>query len=214
MSAGNVVLLHGIWMRARVTDVLAQRLRACCFDVTQVDYPSVRGTETEMLARLDAAVEEAGAPVSIVGHSLGGLIAAHYVQRGERPIKRLVCLGSPLVGSELAQRLQRWKLGGATLGGAEAVLVKGLERWNSPVPMGVIAGRIRIGLSMILGPLPRPNDGTVAVRETLLPGITEHRVIAASHTSLLFSAEAARLTIDFLRHGRFCDAVAPTAGKP
>ncbi len=213
MRASSVIVLHGIWMRARVTHLLAQRLRASCFEVTQVDYPSVRGTQAEMLARLDAAVEKAVAPVFIVGHSLGGVLAAHYVQRGNRAIERLVCLGSPLVGSELAQRLKRWKLG-ATLGGAEDVLVNGLQRWDSPVPVGVIAGRIRVGLSMILGPLPRPNDGTVAVRETELPGVTEHRVIAASHTSLLFSAAAAQLTINFLRHGRFDEPATLTAKSP
>ncbi len=190
-------------MRARVTDALAQRLRGSGFEVAQIDYPSVRGTMTEMLQRLDSAVADAQAPVSIVGHSLGGLIAAHYVLGTQRPIARLVCLGSPLVGSELAQRLQRWKLGKATLGGAEKALVEGLTHWASSVPLGSVAGRIRFGLSLLLGPLPRPNDGTVAVRETELPGISDHRIVAASHTSLLFSAKVAELVRQFLLHARF-----------
>jgi pimeloyl-ACP methyl ester carboxylesterase len=201
--SGTVVVLHGIWMRARVTDVLARRLRNADFEVLQIDYPSVRSRFVDMLDRLDNALSRTTAPASIVGHSLGGLVAAHYVRQATRPVKRLVCLGSPLTGSLLAQRLKRWHLARAALGGAEQALVEGLHNWDSPVPMGVIAGRISVGLSWVLGPLPRPNDGTVAVAETELAGIADHRVIAASHTSLLFNAEAAALTERFLRDGHF-----------
>ena len=58
----------------------------------------------------------------------------------------------------------------------------------------MVAGEVSFGLSMLLGRLPRPNDGTVAVAETRLPGITDHVSVRASHTGLLFSERAAALT--------------------
>ena len=51
--------------------------------------------------------------------------------------------------------------------------------------------------------LRAPHDGTVSVEETILPGITDHRTVATSHTGLLFSHEVADLTAGFLRAGRF-----------
>ena len=49
----------------------------------------------------------------------------------------------------------------------------------------------------------------MAVAETRLPGITDHCVVAASHSGLLFSSEAAAQTVAFLRHGRFERQAAP-----
>jgi hypothetical protein len=41
------------------------------------------------------------------------------------------------------------------------------------------------------------------VAETELPGLTDHCVVPATHTGLLFSAEAAGKAIAFLRGARF-----------
>ena len=54
-----------------------------------------------------------------------------------------------------------------------------------------------------MGTLNSPHDGTVAVEETRLPGIADHRTITTSHSGLLFSSEVADLTASFLRGGRF-----------
>jgi hypothetical protein len=43
----------------------------------------------------------------------------------------------------------------------------------------------------------------VAVDETRLPGVVDHRVVETSHTGLLFTPEVARLVAGFLREGRF-----------
>ena len=84
-----------------------------------------------------------------------------------------------------------------------------LEAWvypTAPSPFGVIAGRVPVGMALLLGGLSGDNDGTVAVEETRLPGIRDHAVIAATHTGLPFSDEAIAMTARFLRHGRFGDA--------
>ena len=67
----------------------------------------------------------------------------------------------------------------------------------------MIAGRMPIGLGAMLGHFAGEHDGTVAVEETRLPGLTGHCVVEANHTGLLFSAEVAQRTARFLRAGPF-----------
>jgi hypothetical protein len=69
--------------------------------------------------------------------------------------------------------------------------------------VGVIAGTLAVGLGVVIENLPQPNDGTVAVDETRLPGIKDHLELPVSHTGLLVSATVASQTAYFLRHGAF-----------
>jgi hypothetical protein len=55
----------------------------------------------------------------------------------------------------------------------------------------------------LLGPLPGPNDGTVLVRETDLPGATDQLRLRVSHSGMPFSPTVARQVAAFLRDGRF-----------
>jgi hypothetical protein len=59
------------------------------------------------------------------------------------------------------------------------------------------------GLGALFAGFSGEHDGTVAVAETRLPGLTDHVVVAASHSGLLFSAAAAQQAIAFLRDGSF-----------
>lgn len=202
----SVILLHGIWMRAGVTARLDARLSAAGFRVARFDYASLRSPQREHHQRLDALIAGFDGTVHLVGHSLGGVVAVDYLQRGNAHsarVERAVCLGSPLLGSTLARRLQRVRLDALGLGHAREVLLDGLAPWSGPQQIGVIAGEVSFGLSLLLGRLPRPNDGTVAVAETRLAGITDHATVRASHTALLFSERAAALTVRFLREGSF-----------
>ncbi len=192
-------------MRRGVTSRLAQRLRAAGYAVLAPDYASIRAPFEQHHAVIDAAIAGADGPLHFVGHSLGGVLALDYLRHrpGRLPDARVVCLGSPLLGSALARRLAAARLDRLGMGHAREILLTGQDRWDGPQAVGVIAGELSFGLSLILGRLPKPNDGTVAVAETRLPGISDHVVVRASHTALLFSAAAAELTVRFLREGRF-----------
>jgi hypothetical protein len=116
---------------------------------------------------------------------------------------RVVCLGSPLRGSAVARGIAGVPGGAIIIGKHLDILRTGLERWDGRQEVGSISGRLPIGLGFAIGALSSPHDGTVSVAETELPGLTDHCVVPATHTGLLFSAEAAEQAIAFLRHGRF-----------
>jgi hypothetical protein len=116
-----------------------------------------------------------------------------------------VLLGSPLGGSRAAQGLARWPLGAAILGrNIEAEVLKPQSReWAGRRDLGIIAGDLSLGFGRLVADLGGPNDGTVTVAETQLPGATDHIILPISHTGMLFSAQVAHQAAQFLAHGRF-----------
>lgn len=203
----HVILLHGLWMRGFALSMLHRRLIEAGFRVHRFDYLSVAATQQRILDRLHARMGELVAEadtVHLVGHSLGGLLALRACLADGLPPGRIVCLGSPLRGSAAARGFAAWGKGGEVLlGHNRELLEQGFERWDGPREVGVVAGRIPLGLGAMLGHFAGEHDGTVAVEETRLAGLTAHRVVEANHIGLLFSQEVAQLVAEFLRHGRF-----------
>lgn len=201
----HVILLHGLWMRGLVMSSLARRLRDADYSVDVLDYPSVAGGPQQGAERLIAALRAAKSPrVHLVGHSLGGMVALHALQSmTDAPAGNVVCLGSPLRGSSAAQKFAHWPVGSWLLGRSSAALCQGIECWDNSRPLGVIAGSLPMGFGFVIGGLEAPHDGTVSVAETQIEGLSDHCVVAATHTGLVFSAEAAKQTVAFLSSGRF-----------
>lgn len=212
----HVILLHGLWMRGFALAMLHRRMMEEGFRVHRFDYLSVANTQERILERLHERISELGeqaAAVHLVGHSLGGLLALQVCHAEHAlPGGRVVCLGSPLMGSAAARGFSGLgRSGEALLGHNRELLEKGFERWEGPREVGMIAGRSPIGLGAVLAHIEGEHDGTVAVAETHLPGLADHCVVDTSHTGLLFSTDVARLTARFLREGNFADA-APAVG--
>ncbi len=205
--AGNdrVILLHGLWMRAFTLAALRRRLEQAGFSVEHFDYQSVfRGADITIEHLLQRVRVATAGKTHLVGHSLGGLIALQALQREpDLSSGRVVCLGSPLRGSAVARGIASLPGGALVIGRNLEVLRDGLRSWEGRQQVGSIAGRLPIGLGFAIGALASPHDGTVSVDETRLPGLTDHCVVPATHTGLLFSAEAAEQTIAFLRHASF-----------
>lgn len=203
----SVVTVHGLWMRGASMAVLRRRLEPHGFHVADFTYPSV----TESLTRNAAALASfvAGVPgdtVHLVGHSLGGALICAMLESGVPDrIGRVVCLGSPLKGSRTAARLARWPGGRRLIGRclADVHARGGFSACQVGVEVGSIAGRIPLGVGRLLGPFPEPNDGTVAVAETMIAGLADHLVLPVSHVALLWSSAVASQTEHFLLHGRF-----------
>ncbi len=198
----SVLLLHGIWNARAWVGPLAWRLRARGFRVDTFGYSSVFGGPDVAVPQLLKRLQGSG-PVSLVGHSLGGLVALEALrQQPDLPVSRVVCLGSPLRGSGTARSLadHGWAM---ALGRSGELLLDGLPAWEGRAQVGLIAGSVPHGLGSLLGAIGAASDGTVALDETRLPGLADHCVVAASHSGLVFSLEAARQTAAFLRDGRF-----------
>ena len=177
-----------------------------------IEYASVlRGPQLSVERVVEKVRGLGGAQVHFVGHSLGGLIALQALRAAPNlPPGRVVCLGSPLRGSSAARGLTRMAGGSWLMGKSADLLHEGLQAWDGARPVGVIAGRTPRGLGRLLGSLAAPNDGTVSVEETQLPGIADHLVLASTHSGLVFSGEVAQQTVNFLRDGRFAHGVSPS----
>lgn len=199
---GRVLLLHGIWNARSWLAPLARRLVRAGLQVEVFGYPSVFGGPQ---VAIDGLIERlrTAPPTNLLGHSLGGLVALEALRRQPGlPVPRLVCLGSPLCGSATATALaeRRWE---TLLGRSAALLRQGCAPWDGATEVGMVAGNVPHGVGRWLARLEGESDGTVAVAETRLPGLADHCVVAASHSGLVFSAEAAEQAAAFLRYGRF-----------
>ncbi len=199
----RVLLLHGIWNAKAWLAPLARRLRAEGFEVEVFGYSSVLGGPDIAVPQLLARLRE-NESVMMLGHSLGGLIALEALQREpDLPVSRVVCLGTPLRGSGAARGLAGRRWAAPALGRSAGMLQAGFECWEGKVPVGMVAGNVAHGLGRHFTRFDGESDGTVAVEETRLPGLSDHCVVSASHSGLVFSAEAARQAAHFLREGRF-----------
>jgi pimeloyl-ACP methyl ester carboxylesterase len=202
-----VVVAHGLWAPGVETALLRRRLRSAGFRPSLFRFSTVRADLAQNVERFARfAADVAGDRVHFVGYSLGGIVTlAMLAQHPHARIGRIVCLGSPLVGSRTASRVSRNTLGRRVVGRSllEHNQSGGIKRWDRPVELGVIAGSRNFGAGHLIGALPGTNDGMVAVDETRIAGTADHLTLPVSHMQMLFDAELARQTIEFLRHGRF-----------
>ena len=178
-----------------------------------IDYPSRRATLETLAENIHPAIElfvsGLGGPVHFVGHSMGGLLARVYLAR-HRPerLGRVVLLGTPNGGSEIADRLKNISAYRAFFGPAGQQL--GTQRDSAiaalfpPVdyPVGIVAGDRSID-PLASAFLPKPHDGRVSVANTRLDGMADHVVIATAHPWLMRNSVAIEQTIAFLRDGKF-----------
>lgn len=186
--------------------LLRERLERAGFAPAVFRYPSTQAALAAVVTALAAKIRSLGDTVHLVGHSLGGLVVLETLERaGGLPQGRVVLLGSPVRGSRAASAVAAWSFGPQLLGPlAVAELARPRARqWRQSRQIGLIAGTRSIGIGQWLADLPSPNDGTVAVEETRLPGATAHRMHDVSHTGMLFSEAVAAATARFLDNGHF-----------
>lgn len=203
-----MVLIHGLWLSGFILVLLARRLRRLGFSVHLFSYPSVRADLRVNAARLARFLDTLDADiVHLVGHSLGGiLIRALFHYSPPRQPGRIVTLGTPHGGSQVAKHLSQYAFWRWVMGKGMANLLDGLPQgWPLPArEIGAISGNRSIGFGRILyRPLATPNDGLVSVEESSLTGARDYIVLPASHTGMLFSRAVARQVNAFLQVGHF-----------
>jgi pimeloyl-ACP methyl ester carboxylesterase len=197
-----VVLLHGLWMRGLSMRWHAAKLAAAGFATECFDYASIFSEPASAAPRLAELLSRG--ETHVVAHSLGGLLVLDTLQqRPGLPVRRLVCLGTPLCGSGVARDIGLRPWAPLTLGRSAALLQRGCRVLPPGIEVGMVAGDRPMGLGQWLGRVEGRHDGTVAVAETRPEGLRDHVVVRASHSGLLFSREAARQVAHFLDQGRF-----------
>ena len=209
VANGRVLLLHGLVRSSGSLAKLERAIAAKGFETLNFTYPS-RRFPLEQLADIvfqSAAgfIERNDGPLHIVTHSMGGLVARALIAQ-HRPacLGRVVMLGPPNQGSEIADLLDGTRLYRWAFGPAGAQLTTRRNAHPSPVDfaLGVIAAdRPFDPLSWLI--IPGPNDGKVAVARTRIDGMADHVTLHATHTLMVRNKAVIRETIHFLRHGCF-----------
>jgi triacylglycerol lipase len=145
----------------------------------------------EVAARLAETIEHSVAKdtkVSLVGHSLGGLVARWYVCElgGAGRVDRIVTIATPHAGTRAARYAPAPIRGALAVGGAH------LERLRQKASNGAL-----LPLTAIIA----EGDQLVVPIESAgdVPGAVVHRVPGVGHNESLFSPVVHALVVDALR---------------
>lgn len=209
MQGRGVILIHGITRSSKSMKALAKAIEAEGFTPIPFDYPSTQvpvPESAEYLHRMICSLEGLDR-IDFVVHSMGGLVVRSYLAGHDDPrLGRLMMLGVPNRGAEMADLLKRNFLFRAVLGPAGQQLVSHPEGLISGLPIprlefAVIAGAR--GTPEGWNPLiPGDDDGTVTVASTRLPGAVDFLTVPALHTFMLSNSAAVEASVRFLTTGR------------
>lgn len=212
-----VVLLHGIGHTMWNMALMERRLRREGYKTLNLSYPS-RKLHIEALSlwlgeRLELqGVWAQGKTVHFVTHSMGGLVTQHYLEANKSGIPqgrlgRVVMLGPPNGGSEVADFLHKMRLYKWVFGPAGQELTTGVRAGIRITPwyeLGVIAGtRSWMYPLAAVTMKKRANDGCVTVESTKIDGMKEHITLPVLHGFMGWNRAAQRQTANFLKTGRF-----------
>jgi hypothetical protein len=213
----TVIVLHGLGEGRRSMQPLVDHLRGQ-LDATVLSFGyASTSTGIEDHGRSLAAVVDdlpAGERISFVGHSLGNLVVRRWMGLAAADdlarVGRMVMLGPPNQGSELARRVAKIDLLASLSHGAARELVLDWNRISGdlavpPCPFGIVAGGKgddRGYSSLLAG----DDDAVVRVDETRLDGAEDFLLLPVHHAAMMRHPAVQRATADFLKSGRFSTA--------
>jgi pimeloyl-ACP methyl ester carboxylesterase len=207
--APHTILVHGLGRTQLDMLLLARRIRRLVpgTKVHLFDYRSRHLPLTQLAEQLDIFVGEVsgGAPVSFIGHSLGGIVvrALDLQPVTTAPLHRLVTLGSPHGGATIARMLRRYRSCRSIFGPVlEELAALNLDPSPRQLEIGCVVGATgtRWGFFPLFG---EDNDGIVLAREAQLPGSKACTTKPVLHALLPFSSRVANLCATFLASGTF-----------
>ena len=211
----GVVVLHGIFRTYRSMGKLAKFLEKKGYRVLNLGYPSTRQPLENLIDHIHPEIEKFSESIDgklhFVGYSMGGLLIRAYIAKyRQQRLGRVVMLGTPNKGSEVADFLKNNPLYKTFYGPAGQQLVTTQEEFNHifgtiDYELGIIAGDSPIDpiSSRIIG---KPNDGKVSIESTRIEGMKDHVVVPSSHTFFPTNQKAWECTAQFLAEGCFNNA--------
>ncbi|MDA1016237.1 MAG: alpha/beta fold hydrolase [Planctomycetota bacterium] len=209
MKGAAVVMIHGILRSSRSFKKMQQPLIDAGYTTIGFDYPSTRVEIEDSAEFLHSVIESLDGidEINFVVHSMGGLLVRSYLSKhNDKRIKRMVMLGVPNNGANLADIFKGNVLFRTVMGPAGQQLVEdpqGLIK-KLPIPefeFAIIAGgrNTETGFNPFV---PGDDDGTVAVESAKLPGCADFAIVNALHSFLMGNEQSIKMTINFFKHGR------------
>jgi pimeloyl-ACP methyl ester carboxylesterase len=208
----GVVLLHGI-LRTPLSMVgFARFFKKRGVRVLNLGYPSRKHDLAVLVNGIHDPIqrfrETFSGKIHFVGYSMGGLLIRAYLNRyGITGLGRVVLIGTPNGGSEVADYLQNRFLYQWVFGPAGQQLItdqRGFQHLFSPLKaeIGIIAGNKSMppfGFTMA----GTDNDGKVSVVSTHLMEEKDHLTLPTSHMGLLFHPKVRAQMLAFIMRGTF-----------
>lgn len=211
MRGEVVLLLHGIvrtsWSMVRLERGLTDRGHI----VASLDYPGTWVGIPECSAYLREVI--ASMPeverFHFATHSMGGLVVRSYLSTSEDPRHgRLVMMGTPNKGAELATMLRsfppfKWTLGpaGQQLAHAPGAFIHTLPAMPN-IEFGILAGGR--GTDRGFNPLLKgDDDGTVSVASARLEGASDFTTVNSIHALLPGHNDSIEAVDRYLKTGAF-----------
>ena len=205
-----VIYLHGIGRTSRSMRPLLDAMPTDGFVHVPFEYPSTRVPLAQAADYLHSLIESLTdvSKISFVVHSMGGLVVRRFLKDHSDPrLERLVMLGTPNSGAELADMLKRNLIFQTVYGpaGQELVTDPNGTIGSLPTPdfeFGIIAGG-KGGERGFNPLLAGDDDGTVTVASARLAGASDYLHIPKLHSFLISDETAIAAVKCFLEHGRF-----------
>lgn len=222
MAGPTVIVLHGLGEGRSSMRPLVEHLRdRLDANVLSFGYASSRAGIDDHGRSLDSVV--AGLPdadrVSFVGHSLGNLVVRRWMSLAAAAdlarAHRMVMLGAPNQGSDLARMASRFWILASLADGAARDLVVDWAKISPKLavpscPFGIVAGGKGDGRgysSLLAG----DDDAVVRVEETRLDGADDFLLVPVNHAAMMKNPTVQQATVSFLETGRFPDVPAGDA---
>jgi pimeloyl-ACP methyl ester carboxylesterase len=217
MPAKVVILLHGLGRTRDSMNGMAKFLKENSdFTAITVGYPSTMAEVEQHAKSLSKVIEnlDGAQEIDFVAHSLGNLVIRKLAfdqteTNGaiDPRIKRIVMLGPPNNGAQLAATVRKTKFVGDVIGAPVREMADGWnelsKRLATPTcEFGVIAGGKADGHGY--NPLlDGDNDMVVTVAETRLKGARDFALFPVLHTFMMDDPRVQKATMSFLSHGYF-----------
>lgn len=210
-SRETVILLHGLGRTSLGMHTFAASLDRAGYRVICFNYPSTRVSIDQAAVGLRSMIasQTGNSGIHLVAHSLGGLVCRAALTGGpiDPRVKRLVMLGTPNHGAEIADRLQHVPYIHEIVGPVGVQLLTGPQSYVAQlgipdIEFGIIAGA-RGDEEGYSSRVPGDDDGTVSLRSALLEGAADVLLINLWHPLLIYDKRPLQATAAFLKTGQF-----------
>ncbi len=214
VSGPTVLVLHGLGQGRQSMQPLVTHLRKTLdATVLSIGYASPQAGLEVHADTLNDVIEQLpeATTLSFVGHSLGNLVVRRWMATAPPPtlqrVQRMVMLGPPNQGSELARLASRiWFLAMLSDGPTRQLGIDWEEVCSQlavpPCDFGIVAGGTgdERGMSLLLA---GDDDAIVRVEETRLEGASGFLLLPVHHADMMRDTAVQRAAVCFLSEGRF-----------